>query len=73
MEKADTCIQFATSVVMFGEFLRKSAYAKGYTLEDISLLAHNAVDRNDYSQIEFLAMLEQAKKVYNINKKKEKE
>lgn len=73
LEKADTCIQFATSVVMFGEFLRKSAYAKGYTLEDISLLAHNAVDRNDYSQIEFLAMLEQAKKVYNINKKKEKE
>ncbi len=73
MVQADANVKFATSVVMFGEFLRKSGYAANYTLNDISIIANSALDRNDYSQIEFIDMVERAKKIYASGKKKKED
>jgi Ca-activated chloride channel family protein len=70
---AEKSVQFVTSVVMFGEFLRQSAYAKNYTLNDISQLAVSAIDRKDFAQVEFLDMIERAKKVYSNTKKKKED
>lgn len=69
---ADSCIRFATSVIMFGELLKQSDYAKNYTWNDVSLVAKGAVDMTDYSQVEFLNMLEKAKKIYSNGRKKKK-
>jgi Ca-activated chloride channel homolog len=71
--QADANVQFATSVVMFGEFLRKSDFANNYTLNDISILANGAADRRDYSQLEFINLVERAKKIYAGGKKKKDE
>jgi Ca-activated chloride channel family protein len=46
----DKCYQFASSVIMFGSYLKKSKY---------------------HSQKEFVALVEQAKKVYSKKRKKE--
>jgi Ca-activated chloride channel family protein len=70
MENADSSTRFAASLVMFGEFLRMSENAKNYTIDDISQLAKSAADKKDYSQAEFINMLELAKKIYNPNKRK---
>ncbi len=71
--QAGNYIRFATSLIMFGELLKQSDFAKHYTWNDVSLLSKNAIDPQDYSQAEFLNILEKAKKIYGSGKKKKKD
>ena len=63
--------KFASAVVMFGSLLRGSKYVKDVSWSDVTNLAKPVVDLNNYSQKEFLDLLELAKKLYGKKRKKE--
>lgn len=63
--------KFASAVIMFGSLLRSSKHVKDITWSDIIDVAKPAVDSNNYSQREFLELVEMAKKVYGKKRKKE--
>lgn len=66
--------QFASAVIMFGSMLRKSKFVKEASWNTIMQIANNAVDMDNYSQKEFLTILQQAKNVYGKkSKRREKE
>lgn len=63
--------KFASAVVMFGSLLRGSKYVKDVTWTEVTNLAKPAVDANNFSQKEFLELVEMAKKLYGKKRKKE--
>ena len=63
--------KFASAVIMFGSLLRGSKYVKDISWTDIIELAKPAIDKGNYSQVEFLSLVEQAKKLYSKKRKKE--
>ena len=68
------CQQFASAVIMFGSMLRKSKFVKDASWNSILQIATDAADMNNYSQKEFLSIVQQAKNIYGKKKrKKEKE
>lgn len=69
---ADSSVRVATGIVMFGELLRQSEFAKSYTWTDVGLVCKDAIDPHDYSQAEFLTLLEKARKIYAATTKKKK-
>jgi Ca-activated chloride channel family protein len=70
--QADSSTRLAAAVIMFGELLKQSGYSKGYSWNDVMFLAKNAINPQDYTQAEFLGMIEKAKKIYGTGRKKEK-
>ena len=63
--------QFASSVIMFGGLLRKSKFMKDVSWNYILQTANNAVDEENFSQKEFLSIIQQAKNVYGKKRRKE--
>lgn len=63
--------KFASAVVMFGSLLRGSKYVKNISWNDVTEVAKPAVDMTNYSQKEFLDLVELAKKLYGKKRKKE--
>ena len=63
--------KFASAVIMFGSLLRGSKYVKEATWSDVINVAKPAVDLTNYSQKEFLDLVELAKKLYGKKRKKE--
>ena len=66
-------LQFASAVIMFGSMLRKSKFVKDLTWNTILQVANEAADVNNFSQKEFLSILQQAKTLYGKKRKKEKD
>jgi Ca-activated chloride channel family protein len=64
--------RFATSTVIFGELLKKSKFMSGMSWEDAEEIANQSVDRNDTAQMEFIQLIEKARKLYSKDKKKKK-
>ena len=64
------CHQFASSVIMFGSLLRKSKFIKT-SWNDLIDMAKVSADLDNYSQKEFVALVEQAKKVYSRKRRKD--
>lgn len=56
------CYQFATSVTMFAALLKESKYSKHFSWNDAIILAHQARNSKDPLQVEFIEMIEKAKK-----------
>jgi Ca-activated chloride channel family protein len=71
--KAPPSFQFASSVIMFGSLLRKSRFVKENSWNDLIEIASACVDLNNFSQREFLALLNGAKTLYTKKRKKEKD
>jgi Ca-activated chloride channel family protein len=65
--------QLATSIIMFGNLLRQSKYAKDINWNQILQIATTAVDKENFTQLEFLSLVQHAKNVYSKKRKKEKE
>lgn len=63
--------KFASSVIMFGSLLRNSKHVKDVSWNDVINIAKPAADMSNYSQKEFLEMVEMAKKLYGKKRKKE--
>jgi Ca-activated chloride channel homolog len=64
-------LKFATAVTMFGLILRQSKFINA-TLDDVSPIAMESVQPGDYLQNEFISLVEKAKKIYVLKKKKRK-
>lgn len=71
-ESTEKCYRFASSVIMFGSMLRKSKFVKDISWSDIQQIASVCADPHNYSQKEFLNLLQQAKSIYGKKKKKGK-
>ncbi|GAA4727850.1 vWA domain-containing protein [Flavisolibacter ginsenosidimutans] len=63
--------KFASAVIMFGSLLRGSKYVKDVSWTEILNTAKPAADVNNFSQKEFLELVELAKKLYGKKRKKE--
>jgi len=71
--KLSPSYRFASAVILFGSLLRKSKFVKEMSWNEVIQIAEEAADRSNYSQNEFLTLLQQAKTLYNKKRKKEKE
>ncbi|MEX1202233.1 MAG: von Willebrand factor type A domain-containing protein [Ferruginibacter sp.] len=63
-------LQFATVVTMLALKLKQSPYLDGVKWINISSLAQQSADKNDYLQNEFLMLLAKAQKIYPERKRK---
>jgi Ca-activated chloride channel family protein len=63
--------KFASAVIMFGSLLRNSKFVKNSTWNDVMEIAKSSADMNNFSQKEFLELVELAKKLYGKKRKKD--
>ena len=70
-ELKDICgeLRFASAVAMFGLILRQSKYLSGADISNVTTIASEALNPQDYLQNEFLGLVEKAKKLYSKRKK----
>jgi Ca-activated chloride channel family protein len=64
--------RFSASVALFGGLLKKSSYTSKTGWDDLSLIAKASYDSADVSQVEYIQLIEKAKKIYHKDKKKKK-
>jgi len=70
LERSDSCLQFATAVIMFGTVLKQSQYAKQFSWNQVYSLASNSANRQNRLQMEFVDLITKAKKLYPLSKKR---
>ena len=64
--------QFASSVIMFGSLLRKSRFVKDVSWNEIADIANASAAADNYSQKEFLTLIQSAKTIYGKKSRKGK-
>ena len=69
-DEAPKCYRFASAVLMFGAALRKSKFVKDVSWNDMLKIATDSADPLNYSQMEFLTMIQHAKSIYGKKRKK---
>jgi Ca-activated chloride channel family protein len=72
-DKAPKCYQFVGSVIMFGAVLKKSKFVKDISWNEIMQIASSSADPSNYSQSEFLTLIQKAKVIYSRKRKKDRE
>jgi len=70
LEKSDSCLQFATSVIMLGTVLKQSPFSKQFSWNEIHSLASNSANPHNRLQNEFIDLISKAKKLYPLPKKR---
>ncbi len=70
LEKSDSCLQFATAVIMFGTTLKQSQLSKTFSWNKIYSLASNSANPHNRLQMEFVDLIGKAKKLYPLRKKR---
>ena len=68
--KSDSCLRFATSVVMFGTLLKQSKFTKDVSWEEVQQLALASADKKNLLQMEFVQLVEKARKLYPARNRK---
>ena len=63
--------RFAGAVILFGSLLRGSKHVKNTSWNDVLEIGKAAVDKASFSQVEFLTLVEQARKLYGKKWKRE--
>ena len=66
------CHQFASAVIMFGSLLRKSKFIKDISWAEVQEIASGAAASDNYSQKEFVLLVQKAKTIYGKKTKKGK-
>jgi len=66
------CHQFASSVIMFGSLLRKSKFIKDISWNEVQEIATTSAASDNYSQKEFVSLVQIAKTIYGKKTKKGK-
>lgn len=69
--KSDSCLQFATAVIMFGTVLKQLHFSKQFSCDRIYSLASHAANPGNRLQLEFAELITKAKKIYPALKKKD--
>lgn len=71
LDRCDSCLRFASSVIMFGTFLKESAYSREFNWDDLASLAAISASKESLLQMQFVDLVSKAKKLYpNIRKRK---
>jgi Ca-activated chloride channel family protein len=73
IDSIDRELKFATAVTLFGLRLKQSKYLNNADWSLINALALSSYDKNNYLEQEFIQLIEKAKKIYAVKKKKKKE
>ncbi len=73
IEKADSATRFAAAVCMFGMMLKQSEYAKAISWEELIAFAYPAIKPTEPLQLEFITLIEKAKKIYSGKNKKKRD
>ncbi|MBS1729251.1 MAG: von Willebrand factor type A domain-containing protein [Bacteroidetes bacterium] len=60
--------QFASALIMFAGKLKQTDNWSHYSWDDIIRLTKRCINKDDYTQVEFLKLLQKAKKIYEIKK-----
>lgn len=68
-----TELKFATAVTMFALKLKQSKFLNNADWPLINALAVASADHNNYLQQEFIQLIDKARKIYSVKKKKRKE
>ncbi len=68
----DKELRFAVSVAMFGLKVKQSKYIREADWDDISAIASGSFEPSNYLQAEFLQLVEKARKIYLVKKKRKK-
>lgn len=68
-EKSDSCLRFASSVIMFGMALKQSPFLEGLSWDRLHSIASASVKRNNGLEKEFVDLIAKAKKIYPKIKK----
>ncbi len=71
-DELDNELRFATAVTMFGLMLKQSKYIDNATLQDVENIAFAAHKPGDYLQMQFLELVDKAKKIYKSKRGKKK-
>ncbi len=72
-DSIDHSLRFATAITMFSLKLKQSAYFPYKSWSIIKKLAQNCVDPTNRLQIEFIALIEKASKIYGNKKAKQRD
>ncbi len=72
LAQSDSIYRFASAVVMFGSLIKNSDFTKETDWDDVYNLAFSATNPNNGLQVEFLELVEKAKKIYGKKKKKKR-
>jgi len=72
-DSIDNSFRFATALTMFSLKLKQSAYFPYKSWNSIKKMAQNAVDPTNRLQIEFIALIEKAAKIYGNKKAKQRD
>ncbi|RFM26059.1 vWA domain-containing protein [Deminuibacter soli] len=67
----DPSLRLATAITMFGELLKHSRFVQNYTWTDVLQQATAAADPKSAVQMEFIALVQKAQKLYTRKKKKD--
>ena len=65
-----TDLRVASAVAMFGLILRQSKFINNVTFDNIGPIIAGSLNSSDYLQNEFAGLVEKAKKIYLVKKKK---
>ncbi len=68
IKQADSTYRFAAAVAMFGMLLKKSAYLKEGSWEELIKMLQTCINKNDYWQNEMLMLVQKAKEIYKPTK-----
>ncbi len=72
LQRAEQEYRFATAVCMFGAMLKQSTYAKKISFDQVWTLAALSYKTDDRYQKEFVFLVDQAKQIYQPEKRKRK-
>ena len=70
--KLPASFRLASSTAIFGGLLKKSKFLSGATWDDAMDLANDAIDTQDAREMEFITLIDKAKKIYTKEKKRKK-
>lgn len=69
----DACYRFASSIALFGGLLKRSRFTGQAGWKEAIQLAQNAYDPEDGTQVELLALMDKARKIYKRDKHKKED
>ena len=70
LERSDSCLRFASAVIMLGMILKQSQFAKDIVWSQVYSLAAASADPHNRLQMEFADLVSKAKKLYPLPKRK---
>ncbi len=70
LEKCDSSLRFASSVIMFGTLLKQSDYSRDFTWDDLLVLSAASANQKSLLQMEFVDLVVKAKKLYPNSRRK---